>query len=194
MQVAGQGEEKIKSMFNTATTLIVGTKWSGKINTDNAYRKARTKYPEILQPIKVKDSEDRQMNWMSYKNINDWKYTAKYIYIDMNMIKDELVWISNTYFLVYFFMISMLKISHYLFSQTVYDPRCNYIILMMPGSQQQKKEDQLLNATEVYVYPVQEILLSKVCTILLASTQPMQQGRLFLLGISSNLAHRKREF
>ena len=92
----------------------------------------------------------------------------------MNMIKDELVWISNTYFLVYFFMISMLKISHYLFSQTVYDPRCNSIILMMPGSQQQKKEDQLLNATEVYVYPVQEILLSKVCTILLASTQPMQ--------------------
>ena len=194
MQVAGQVEKESKATVNTANALIFGTKWTGKINTDNAWSKACTKYPEILQPRKLKDSEDGQVNWLPYKNINDWTDRVKDHLIDMNMVKYESGWISNTYFLVYFFMISMLKISHYLFSQTVYDPRCNYIILMMPGSQQQKKEDQLLNATEVYVYPVQEILLSKVCTILLASTQPMQQGRLFLLGISSNLAHRKREF
>ena len=64
MQVAGQVEKESKATVNTANALIFGTKWTGKINTDNAWSKACTNYPEILQPRKLKDSEDGQVNWL----------------------------------------------------------------------------------------------------------------------------------
>ena len=67
IQVAGQFEAKCKSVVNTPNMLIVGTKWVGKINTNNAWRKVCTKHPEISQPVKVKYSEDFQVNWLSLK-------------------------------------------------------------------------------------------------------------------------------
>ena len=85
----------------------------------------------------------------------------------MSMVKDKPVWISKTYFLVYFFTIYMFKISHCFFSQMVYGPRCLSTIPMMPGilstqakhntgsQQRTKKEDQLLNDMEVHPSPVQ---------------------------------------
>ena len=203
MQVAGQVEKESKATVNTANALIFGTKWTGKINTDNAWSKACTKYPEILQPRKLKDSEDGQVNWLPYKNINDWTDRVKDHLIDMNMVKYESGWISNTYFLVYFFTIYKFKISHCFLLQMMYDLRCHSIILVMPvilltwtkhntGSQHPtKKEDQLLNAMEVHSSPVQESMLLKVCAILLTCTQPIQQRRLFLFCISSTLSKRK---
>ena len=133
MQVAGKGEAKNKVMVNTSNLLIVGTIWADKINTDNAWKKAHTKHLEILQPVKVKGSEDRWVNWFSNKNINYWKYRVKDLLVDMNMVKDEPGWMSKTYLLVYFFTIYMFKISHCFFSKMVYGPRCHTIILMMSG-------------------------------------------------------------
>ena len=133
MQVAGHGEAKLKVVVNTDNVLIFGTKWAGKINTNNMWSKECTKHPIKLQPLKVKDSEDRWVNWLSYKYINELKYLVKDLLIDMNMVKYKPGWISNICFLVYLFTTYMLRISYCFFYQMVYGPSCHSIIPMIPG-------------------------------------------------------------
>ena len=61
MQVSGSGVATGKKMITTGAALLVGTQWEDKICPVNLWRKTRKQNPAILQPVKVKDSEDRRV-------------------------------------------------------------------------------------------------------------------------------------
>ena len=87
-------------MITAAQALTVGTLWEDKICPRNLWRKTRTNHPAILQPVKLKNSEDRRVEWLSFKNINTWTDAAKKLLIDMDMVKDEPGYISKYYLLL----------------------------------------------------------------------------------------------
>ena len=89
MQVSGEGEAKGSHMMKLISGLGSGTKWEGTINPAYVWRKARSSNPAIINPFKVKDDEDRSVDWLTFCNINDWTDQAKRVLIDMNMVKDE---------------------------------------------------------------------------------------------------------
>ena len=102
MQVSGGGEATGKKMVTTGAALLVGTQWEDKICPVNLWRKTRKRNPAILQPVKVKDSEDRRVDWLSFKNINLWTDAAKKLLIEMDMVKNEPGFISTYLFLPFF--------------------------------------------------------------------------------------------
>ncbi len=89
MQVSGEGEANSKKLINVATALIVGTEHEGKMDPAYMYHKARQAHPEIMNPTSKKDNEDHRVDWLTYKNINDWTDEAKRMLIEMGMVKDE---------------------------------------------------------------------------------------------------------
>ena len=90
MQVAGDGEASRPKMIATAQALVAGTNHDGKFNLEYAWRKTRKEYPEILNPVKAKDHEDRRADWLTYANINQWTDAAKAYLIGIGMLKDGL--------------------------------------------------------------------------------------------------------
>ena len=73
MQVSGEGEAPAVNMKATAHALVAGTAHENKFNVAYAWRRARLDYPEILNPVRAKSNEDRRVDWLTYKNIHDWK-------------------------------------------------------------------------------------------------------------------------
>ena len=59
------------------------------MNIEYVWRKTRTKHPEILNPVKTKNNEDRRVEWLTYKNIIDWTARAKEFLLSIQMAKDE---------------------------------------------------------------------------------------------------------
>ena len=89
MQVLGDQEASRQNMIVTVSALCHGTKWQDKIDMDWLWRKTRNDYPEILNPVRAKDHEDRRVDWLSYGNINDWTDRAKKFLVSLGMLKDE---------------------------------------------------------------------------------------------------------
>jgi len=89
MQVSGESEASGPKMTATVIALTHGTKWEGQFNPDYAWRKTRAVHPEILNPVQAKNHEDRRVDWLSFKNINDWTDGVKQYLIDLGMLKDE---------------------------------------------------------------------------------------------------------
>ena len=89
MQVSGESEASGPKMTATIIALVHKTKWEGKFDPDYAWRKTRIAHPEILNPVQAKNHEDRRVDWLSYKNINDWTDGAKKYLIELGMLKAE---------------------------------------------------------------------------------------------------------
>ena len=89
MQVSGEGEANKEKMLNAATALIVGTEHEGQMDPSWMYTKTLRDFPEIMNPVKAKDNDDRRVDWTTYKNLNDWTDGAKKLLIEMDMVKDE---------------------------------------------------------------------------------------------------------
>ena len=86
MQVCAEGEASAPKMKATASALIAGT--NHNFSVDYAWRKTRMRHPEILNPVKAKNHEDRRVEWLTYKNIIEWNARAKKFLIDVGMAKD----------------------------------------------------------------------------------------------------------
>ena len=89
MQVAGDGEACAANMKAVASAVIAGTKYEGKIDVEYLWRKTRLSHPEILNPVRAKNHENRRVDWLSYKNLMDWNKRAKKFLVDVGMAKDE---------------------------------------------------------------------------------------------------------
>lgn len=86
MQVCAEGEASAPIMKQLASALIAGT--DHKFSADYAWRKTRMKHPEMLNPVKAKNHEDRRVDWLTYQNIIEWNARAKKLLIDIGMAKD----------------------------------------------------------------------------------------------------------
>jgi hypothetical protein len=88
MQVASNGEAKSSEMKAVAAALLADTTHKAKINVDYLWRKTRESHPEILNPVKAKNDENRRVDWLSCKNLIDWNNRAKQFLLDMEMAED----------------------------------------------------------------------------------------------------------
>ena len=59
----------------------VGTEHEASMDAEYVFRKARASHPEVFTPVLAKNADDRRIEWMTYKNINDWT----------DMVKEELI-------------------------------------------------------------------------------------------------------
>ncbi len=46
-------------------------------------------------PAKAKDNEDHRVEWLTFRNVNDWTDAAKKLLIEMGMVKDAPGFISE---------------------------------------------------------------------------------------------------
>ncbi len=86
MQVCAEGEASAPKMRATASALIAGT--NHKFSVDYTWRKTRMAHPEILNPVKAKNHEDRRVEWLTYRNFIDWNARAKKFLVDIGMATD----------------------------------------------------------------------------------------------------------
>ena len=89
MQVSGDGEASSSIMRQVASAVLAGTEHDGKINVDYLWRKTRQHHPEILNPVRAKNHENRRVDWLTYKNLIDWNKRAKQFLIEIGMADDQ---------------------------------------------------------------------------------------------------------
>jgi len=42
-----------------------------------------------MNPVRAKHNDDRQVDWLTYKNVLEWNARAKKFLVDIGMAKDE---------------------------------------------------------------------------------------------------------
>jgi hypothetical protein len=89
MQVAGDGEASAVNMKAVALALLAGTKHEGKMDVEYVWHKTRQSHPEIINPVRAKNHENRCVDWLSYMNLMDWNARAKEFLVNMGMAKDK---------------------------------------------------------------------------------------------------------
>ena len=89
MQASGQGEANCRNMRNTIIAMTVGTEHEAKLKTQYVFRKARATHPEVFTPVLAKNDDDRRIDWMTYKNINDWTDMVKKELLRIGMVVDK---------------------------------------------------------------------------------------------------------
>ena len=104
MQVSGDGEASASKMKAVASALMIETPHENAVNIDYLRRKTRSFHPEIMNPVKAKNNEDRRVDWLTYKNIHDWNARAKKFLIDVGMANDRPGQIRVWYYFIFFFL------------------------------------------------------------------------------------------
>ena len=89
MQISGEGEASRSKLMATLHALVAKTKWDKAFSLDYIYCKMRTEHPEIVNPVRAKNHEDRRVDWLSYNNIIKWNERAKQFLVEIGMAKDE---------------------------------------------------------------------------------------------------------
>ena len=95
LQVSGEGDVNRQKMVIAGKALMMGTEWEHKICPDYLWRKVREDHPALLNPVKQKHNEDRRVDWLTYKNVNDWTDRAKAYLCELGMVKNEPGFISE---------------------------------------------------------------------------------------------------
>ncbi len=49
----------------------------------------RESHPEIINPVRVKNHENRRVDWLSYKNLIDWNKRVKEFLVAVGMANDK---------------------------------------------------------------------------------------------------------
>ena len=104
MQVSGDGEASSSLMRQVASAVLAGTEHDGKINVDYLWRKTRQHHPEILNPVRAKNHENRRVDWLTYKNLIDWNKRAKQFLIEIGMAADQPGIIREYFFACIFYL------------------------------------------------------------------------------------------
>jgi hypothetical protein len=85
MQASGEGEASSLKMRAISSAVTLGTKFENTFSTDYLWRKTRLDHPRLIMPAKAIDNEDRRVDWLTYKNINDWNTRAKSFLVSIGM-------------------------------------------------------------------------------------------------------------
>ena len=96
-QAAGAGEVTSRMLKNAVTAATVGTEHEGKFCPNYVVRSARKLHPEVFAPVKSLANEDRRVEWLTYKNINDWTDIVKRELIDLGVVYDSPGFISKLF-------------------------------------------------------------------------------------------------
>jgi hypothetical protein len=88
MQVAGEGEACASKIIPLIEGLTTNTAWDRTFTARACWWKTLKTYPEIMNPVKAKNNEDRHIEWFSYKNIKDWTARAKEFRLHIKMASD----------------------------------------------------------------------------------------------------------
>ena len=88
-QVSGDGEASKQFLKATSEALVSGTEHEGTFNHEYAVRASRRRHPELLLPARAKNNEDRRVDWLTFKNINQWTDGVKKFLVGIGMLKDE---------------------------------------------------------------------------------------------------------
>ena len=89
MQASGQGEVNSRNMRKAIFAMTVDTGHETSMDTEYVFKKARASHPEVFTPVLAKNDDDRQIEWMTYKNINDWTDMVKEELIRIGMVVDK---------------------------------------------------------------------------------------------------------
>ena len=95
MQASGTGEATYAKMDKKNEALTVGTSHADTLNSKYTFCKARMAHPEIFNPVMAKNDDDRRIEWLTFKNINDWTDAVKEELVQIGMVKKELGIISE---------------------------------------------------------------------------------------------------
>ena len=95
LQVSGNGEASKGKLKAAADALTTGTKWEGKFDTDYVLRAARKRHPELLNPAGARNTDDRRMEWLTFKTINEWTDRMKSFLVGIGMLSAEPGYISR---------------------------------------------------------------------------------------------------
>ena len=76
-------------MMHATVALTVWTKWEDKLDHIQVWNKVRYDHPGIINPVKAKDNEDRQIDLLTFNSINEWTDTVKNELIHLEIVKDE---------------------------------------------------------------------------------------------------------
>ena len=70
-QLEGVNEEKPRTLKALIGAALMNTKFE-HFSTDYVYRKFRSKYPDVVEPTKIMQMEERRGLWGTFKNLNTW--------------------------------------------------------------------------------------------------------------------------
>ena len=98
MQASGQGEATTSKLTKALTAATTGTKHEGTFNSKYVVERARRDHPHIFQPKQAITNDDRRVEWLTFKNINDWTNAAKKELIDLGVVIDKPGFISKLSF------------------------------------------------------------------------------------------------
>ena len=89
MQAAGQGEANYRNMSKIILAMTAGTEHEETLDTKYVFFKARATHPKVFTPVLTKNDDNRQIDWMTYKNINDWTDMVKKELLRIGMVVDK---------------------------------------------------------------------------------------------------------
>ena len=89
MQASGQGEATTSKLCKALTAATTGTEHEGTFNNKYVVERARKDYPHIFQPRNTVTNDDRRVEWLTFKNINDWTDAVKKELIDLGVVIDK---------------------------------------------------------------------------------------------------------
>ena len=73
----------------TIYSMVQGTVFEGSFTTEGCWRRFCHSYPETLVPTAIFDHRYRRAEWLTFKNTNQWIYSAKEILLDLRFVKDD---------------------------------------------------------------------------------------------------------
>ncbi len=77
MQNFSEGEASFLKMRAIASALTLGRTQENIFSTDYLRQRTRMDHPSMIMPKKAINNKDRCIDWVTYKNIQDWNQKAK---------------------------------------------------------------------------------------------------------------------
>ena len=87
MQASGQGEGSKRKLLPFIEGLKADT--DHEFSTEWAYRKTLENESAMMMPADSVDVDDRRVEWLTFKNINQMMDMSKKVFIEKGMAKDE---------------------------------------------------------------------------------------------------------
>ena len=94
-QAAGAGEVTSRMLKNSIVAATAGTKHEGNFNARYVASCSRFLHPEVFHPVMALTNEDRRVEWLTYKNLNDWTDIVKRELVDIGMVNDKSGFVSK---------------------------------------------------------------------------------------------------
>lgn len=89
MQALGEGKATTAKLSRTLFAATTGTDHEGTFNHKYAVERARREHPALFQPVQAKNNDDRRVEWLTYKDINDWTDACKGELIKLGVVLDK---------------------------------------------------------------------------------------------------------